>query len=84
MKLLAKCSLFLGMVALMGACTDLEEDLNDNLTRTEAETFLNANTDVSALLESAYRGLDGPFQDQALFRYHYLKCIIYSSSLEAI
>ena len=67
MKLLAKCSLILGMVALMGACTDLEEDLNDNLTRSEAETFLNANTDVSALLESAYRGLDGPFQDQALF-----------------
>lgn len=63
MKLLTKCSLILGLVALLGACTDLEEDLNDALTRSEAEDFLNANTDVSALLESAYRGLDG-FQSQ--------------------
>lgn len=54
-------------LAFMLACTDLEEKLNQDLTREQAEAYLNANTDVNALLKGAYDGLRGPFMDQALF-----------------
>jgi starch-binding outer membrane protein, SusD/RagB family len=49
------------------SCTNLEETLNEDLTKTSAEEFLNANTDVNALLKGCYDGLRGPFQDQANF-----------------
>ena len=49
------------------ACTDLEETLNEDLTKTAAEEYLNANTDVAALLKGCYDGLRLPFQDQSRF-----------------
>ena len=49
------------------ACTDLEETLNEDLTKVDAETYLNANTDVGALLKGCYDGLRLPFQDQSRF-----------------
>ena len=55
------------MFFLAFGCTDLEEGLREDLTSVEAEEFLNANTDVSALLEGAYNGLRLPFQDQSRF-----------------
>ena len=49
------------------ACTDLEETLNEDLNKTTAEAYLNANTDVNALLKGCYEGLRLPFQDQSRF-----------------
>ncbi len=52
-------ALFL-MLLLSGgffACTDLEETLNEDLNKVDAEEFLNSNTDVSALLRGCYEGL---------------------------
>ncbi len=49
------------------ACTNLEESLNEDLTRSEAEAYLNSNTDVGALLEAAYNGMRLPYQDQSRF-----------------
>ena len=46
------------------ACS-LEETLNEDLNKKDAEEFLNANTDVSALLTGCYDGMKEPFQDQA-------------------
>ena len=51
----------------MFACTDLEEQLNDNLTAEEATEFLNSNTDVSALLKGSYDLMRLPYQDQSRF-----------------
>jgi hypothetical protein len=59
--------LFLMLLTSFFACTDLEETLKEDLTRTEAEEFLNANTDVDALLRAAYDGLRTPFMDQSRF-----------------
>jgi len=56
--------LFLG---LAWGCTDLEESLNAELTRAEAEEFLNSNADVNALLRAAYDGLRLPYMDQSRF-----------------
>jgi hypothetical protein len=39
------------------ACTDLEETLNEDLSKIDAEEYLNANTDVSSLLRGCYEGL---------------------------
>lgn len=62
-------SKLLSLLVLLGlmACTDLKETLREDLTRDEAEAFLNANADVNALLRAAYDGLRGPFMDQARF-----------------
>ena len=49
------------------ACTDLEEKLNQDLTKQQAEDYLNAHTDVNAILKAAYDGLRLPFMDQAQF-----------------
>lgn len=61
-------NLFL-LALLVGSfgCTKLDETLNEDLTRAEAEAYLNANTDVNALLRAAYDGLRLPFQDQSRF-----------------
>lgn len=53
------------MLAGVMSCTDLKETLNEDLTRTEAETYLNANTDAGALLNAVYNSMNEPFQDQA-------------------
>lgn len=56
----------IGLLCLLG-CTDLDEKLQQDLTREEAEAYLNANTDVNALLKAAYDGLRNPFMDQSRF-----------------
>jgi hypothetical protein len=58
--------ILLGITSFL-ACTDLEETLNEDLTRSEAEAFLNENADVDALLRAAYDGMRLPFQDQSRF-----------------
>jgi hypothetical protein len=58
--------LFFLALAFVFACTDLEEELNQDLTREEAEEFLNANTDINVLLKAAYDGLN-TFQHEARF-----------------
>ncbi|HRI58512.1 MAG TPA: RagB/SusD family nutrient uptake outer membrane protein [Saprospiraceae bacterium] len=47
------------------SCTDLKETLNEDLTRAQAEEYLNSNTDVGALLQGCYDGLRLPYQDQS-------------------
>lgn len=59
--------LFLFSLTFILACSNLEEELRDDLTREQAEAYLNANTDVDVLLKAAYDGLRGPYMDQALF-----------------
>ncbi|MCB0562772.1 MAG: RagB/SusD family nutrient uptake outer membrane protein [Phaeodactylibacter sp.] len=49
------------------ACTNLEEELREDLTGDQARELLLASADVSSLLEAAYNGLQAPFQDQAQF-----------------
>ncbi len=51
----------------MFACTDLEEQLNEDLTGAEAQDLLNANADIESLLQAAYEGLRLPFMDQSRF-----------------
>jgi hypothetical protein len=60
-------SLLLLLSAGFFACTDLEETLQEDLTKNVAEEYLNANTDVTALLRGCYDGLRLPFQDQSRF-----------------
>jgi starch-binding outer membrane protein, SusD/RagB family len=57
----------LALLAGLLSCTDLKETLNEDLTRLEAEAYLNANTDVGALLLGSYDGLRLPFMDQSRF-----------------
>ncbi len=45
------------VLAGLMSCTDLKESLNEDLTRQEAEEYLNAHTDANALLKAAYDGL---------------------------
>lgn len=59
--------LLLLSLAFILACTNLEEELNHDLTRQEAEDYINANTDIDVVLKAAYDGLRTPYQDQALF-----------------
>ncbi|MBK9984973.1 MAG: RagB/SusD family nutrient uptake outer membrane protein [Saprospiraceae bacterium] len=54
-------------LAWLCSCTNLDEHLNQDLTKSEAEAYLNAHTDVNAILKSAYDGLRLPFLDQAQF-----------------
>ncbi|MEZ5058642.1 MAG: RagB/SusD family nutrient uptake outer membrane protein [Saprospiraceae bacterium] len=58
--------MLLGLTSFL-ACTDLEETLNEDLTREAAEKFINENADVDALLTAAYNGMRLPFQDQSRF-----------------
>jgi len=66
MKLIIKSLFLCGLLLAVGSCTDLEEELNEDLTREEAETLLNASADVGALLQSAYDNLRG-YQSQEFF-----------------
>ncbi|PRD54180.1 RagB/SusD family nutrient uptake outer membrane protein [Sphingobacterium gobiense] len=51
--------LAIGVLAM--SCTNLNEELNSDLTKEQAQEFLNENTDVSTLLERAYRDFDNVF-----------------------
>jgi len=53
------------LLAGVFSCTDLNEKLNEDLTRADAEAYLNGNADVAALLRGSYDGLRLPFQDQS-------------------
>lgn len=50
------------------ACTDLEEQLNDNLTAEEANAILSANADIDALLLSVYDDLKDPIITNGQFQ----------------
>ena len=56
---------YLAIFLLFGAfaCTDLEEELREDLTDAQAAELI----DVSALLSAAYDGLRLPYQDQSRF-----------------
>ena len=51
------------LLATSIACTDLEEELRDDLTADQAAQLV----EVSALLKSAYDGMRLPYQDQSRF-----------------
>ncbi|PSR12440.1 MAG: RagB/SusD family nutrient uptake outer membrane protein [Bacteroidetes bacterium] len=60
--------LFLGMLACSAfACTNLEEELQGQLSGADASAFLLNNTDVSSLLDAAYLTLRTPMQDQSQY-----------------
>ena len=67
MELLKKSLLFLGVFVFAAACTDLEEELESDLSADVAQQFLVDNADVSSLLQATYDGLRLPFQDQSRF-----------------
>ena len=60
--------LFLFLLAGFFACTDLEEQLNEDLTTGEARDFLNANADIDALLLGVYEGMKGPYFTNGQFQ----------------
>lgn len=62
MKLRYLFLLLLG--ATFVACTDLEEELQEDLTGEAATAFLNETADVQALLDAAYLTLRNPMQSQ--------------------
>ncbi|MEO1258018.1 MAG: RagB/SusD family nutrient uptake outer membrane protein [Bacteroidota bacterium] len=59
---------FLFILAGFFACTDLEEQLNEDLTTDEARDFLNANADIDALLLGVYEGLKDPIFTNGQFQ----------------
>ena len=68
MKNLNKISFLISLMLLGGVFScDLDEELQDTLTKEQGETFLTGSADISALLQSSYEGLRGPFQDQAQY-----------------
>lgn len=60
--------LFLLMLTGLFACSDLEEELNEDLSTEEAREFLNANADIDALLLGVYEGIKGPFHTNGQFQ----------------
>jgi starch-binding outer membrane protein, SusD/RagB family len=60
--------ILIAMLALGAfACTNLEEELREDLTGSAAQEFINQNTDVTILLQNSYEGLRLPYQDQSRF-----------------
>lgn len=59
---LAKHLLLFPLVGLL-SCTNLEETLNDSLTKEQATDLVS----VQALIDASYSGLRTPFQDQSRF-----------------
>lgn len=49
------------------ACSNLEEELRQDLTGEQAQKIINERADVSALLQAVYEGLRNPYQDQSRF-----------------
>ena len=57
--------LLIGLVTFVASsCTDLTEQLNEDLTADVASQVLIDNADVSALLRASYEGLRLPYEDQ--------------------
>ena len=52
------------LVGTATSCSNLTEELQDDLTANTAEQILTESADVTALLTSAYQGLRLPYQDQ--------------------
>ena len=68
MKNLNKISFLISLMLLGGVFScDLDEELQDTLTKEQGEAFLTGSADINALLQSSYEGLRGPFQDQAQY-----------------
>ncbi len=59
--------LLIGLVTFSVGCTDLTEELNEDLTEDVATKILIDNADVSALLQASYEGLRLPYQDQSRY-----------------
>ncbi len=58
----------LGLLAMVAvSCTQLEEELRQDLDGETAQDFLRDNTDVSSLIQSVYDNFQLPFQDQSRF-----------------
>lgn len=53
------------LLALGFSACSLDETLNQDLNKQQAEAYLNANTDVAALIKGAYDLMKEPYQDQA-------------------
>ena len=51
----------LSLCMLSVSCTDLHEELRSDLTDEQAREFLKENTDISVLLERAYRDFDNVY-----------------------
>jgi len=68
MKNISKIS-FLIVLMVLGVVfsCNLDEELEDTLTKQQGEAFLKGSTDIDALLQSAYEGLRNPYQDQSRF-----------------
>ena len=49
------------------ACSNLEEELRQDLTGEQAQKIINERADVSSLLQAVYEGLRNPYQDQSRF-----------------
>ena len=64
-----KLSLFIFLALSVLGCTNLEEELREDLTGDQARALLEGSSEaeVDALLLSAYRGLRAPFQSQTGF-----------------
>ena len=60
--------LFFLLLTGMFACSDLEEQLNDNLTAEEANAILSANADIDALLLTVYDDLKDPTYTNGQFQ----------------
>jgi len=65
MKIYKLLFLFLFFAGTFVACTDLEEELREDLPGDEAEKYLKESADVSALISSVYRQMHEPYSDQA-------------------
>ncbi len=69
MKKVNKISLIVFVMvfgAFLNSC-NLDEQLQDTLSKEQGESFLTGSADINALLESSYQGLRNPFQDQSRF-----------------
>jgi hypothetical protein len=68
MKKINKISFLIVLMVLIGVLScNLDEELQDTLTKEQGEAFLTGSADIDALLQSSYEGLHSPFQDQARF-----------------
>jgi hypothetical protein len=66
MKKINKIS-FLAIVMVLGGVIscNLDEDLQSTLNKEQGTEFLTGSADINALLQSSYKGLRLPYQDQA-------------------
>ena len=68
MKNINKISFLIVLIVLGGVFScNLDEDLQDTLSKEQGEEFLTGSADIDALLQSAYEGLRLPYEDQSRF-----------------